>query len=85
MGDDVEAEPDGGRSESSAGDMVETDTVFEVTDRVFDHGMSAVIGFEFDGGPDAVGDERVVCVLGEQRELCAAGYPLDSHLSSEYR
>ena len=45
--------------------------------------MSAVIGFEFDG-PDAVGDVRVVCVLGEQRELCAAGYPLDSHLSSEF-
>ena len=53
--------------------MVQSDTVFEVADDVFDHGMAAVVGFQLDGVAGAVGDQRVVGVVDQQLELGAWG------------
>jgi hypothetical protein len=47
--------------------------LFEVTDDVFDLGVAAVIGLKLEGGAVAVGDERVVVIVAEQRELAARG------------
>ena len=64
--------------------MVEPDTVFEVTDPVFDDGVSAMAGFQFEGVAVAVGHERVIGVLDEQGELRPGG-GLDSATSAPSR
>ena len=65
VGDHVEAKPGGVRSEPPGGEVVETDTVFEVADGVFDDGVAAVIGVKPGGLSGPVRDERVVGVVDE--------------------
>ena len=49
--------------------MVEPDAVLEVTDRVLDLGVTAMAGLELQQLPRAVGDEGVVAIVHEEREL----------------
>ena len=54
--------------------MVEPDAVLEVTDRVLDLGVTAIgvtamAGLELHQLPRAVGDEGVVAIVHEEREL----------------
>ena len=44
---------------------------YEIPDRVLDLGVPAVVGLEREHVTLAVGDERVVVVQGEERELGA--------------
>jgi hypothetical protein len=51
--------------------MVEADTVFEVTDHVFDLGVGGGGRLQLQRGALTVGDEPVVVVIAEQDELGA--------------
>jgi hypothetical protein len=53
------------------GQQVQSDTVFEVADDVFDDGMAAVVGFHVECRARAVGDQAVVGELDKQGELRA--------------
>ena len=57
------------RGEAARGEMVEPDAVLEVTDRVLDLGVTAMVGLELHQLPGAVGDEGVVAIVHEEREL----------------
>ncbi len=59
--------------------MVETDTVFQVTDGVLDLGMASVVGLELHHLAFSVGDEGVVGELDEQRQLAARCGPHPAH------
>ena len=67
--DHLHREPGRVRGEAARGEMVEPDAVLEVTDRVLDLGVTAMAGLELQRLPRAVGDEGVVTVVGEEREL----------------
>ena len=69
VGQDVEAEPGRVGAEATGWQMVESDAVFQVAYGVFDFGVGSVVGFQFDGVTDAVGDERMVGVGGQQGQL----------------
>ena len=69
--DDVEGQPGRVGSEPAGGQVVEADAVLEVTDGVLDLGVAAVVGLQRQRVPVAVGDEAVVVVVAEQRELGA--------------
>jgi hypothetical protein len=56
--------------------VVQADPVLEVADRVLDLGVATMVGLELEGLAVAVGDERVIVVQGEQRELAAPGSAL---------
>ena len=51
------------------GQVIEPDAVLEVTDRVLDLGVATMVGLEFERLTSAVGDERVVAIAREEREL----------------
>ena len=51
------------------GEMVQPDAVLEVSDGIFDLGVAAVVGFQFQGSPLPVGDEAVIAVGGEEGQL----------------
>ena len=52
--------------------MVEAHPVLEVADRVLDLGVAAVVGLEREGLAVAVGDEGVLVVQRQERELAAS-------------
>ena len=56
--------------------MLQSHTVLEVSDGVLDLCVSAMVSFKFQGVALSVGDEGVVAVVGEQRQL-GAGRGLD--------
>ena len=62
--------------EATRGEMVEPDAVLEVANGVLDLGVAAMVGLEVQGVPLTVGDESVIAVVGEQRQL-GAGRGLD--------
>ena len=62
--------------EATRGEMVEPDAVLEVADGVLDLGVAAMVGLEVQGVSVPVGDESVIAVVGEQRQL-GAGRGLD--------
>ena len=45
------------------------DAVLEVSDGVFDLGVAAMVGLQFQGVPVPVGDEAVIAVGGEEGQL----------------
>jgi hypothetical protein len=49
--------------------MVEAHPVLQIADRVLDLGVTAMVGFEDERLPLAVGDERMKVVEGEEGEL----------------
>ena len=51
--------------------MVQSHAVLEVSDRVLDLGVAAMVGLQLQGFPLPVGDEAVIAVAGEQRQLGA--------------
>lgn len=62
-------EPGGVGAESCGWHVVQSDTVFQVADDVFDDGVAAMVGFELERFADPVGDHCMVGVVGEQGEL----------------
>ena len=57
--------------EAPRGEMVQAHAVLEVPDGVFDLGVAAVAGLQFQGLAVPVGDECVIAVGGEQGQLRA--------------
>ena len=55
--------------------MVEPHAVLQVADGVLDLGVAAVVGLQFQGLPVPVGDEGVIAVVGEERQLGATLCP----------
>ena len=51
--------------------MVQPHAVLEVSDGVLDLGVSAMVGLEIQGIPVSIGDEGVIAVVGEERQLGA--------------
>ena len=49
--------------------VVQPDAVFEVTDRVLDLGVTAMVGLQLQQLPGAIGDEGVVTIVRKEREL----------------
>ena len=49
--------------------MVEPDAVLEVANGVLDLGVAPMVGLQFQGCPVPVGDESVIAVVGEERQL----------------
>jgi hypothetical protein len=73
MGDDLDRQPRPVRGKPARRQVVQTDAVLEIRDRVLDLGVAAVIGLEAEHLAIAVGDEGVVVVEDEQGELAARG------------
>ena len=69
MGDNLDGQPSGVGGEAPRGEMVEPDTVLEVSDGVLDLGVAAMVGLQFQGFPVPVGDEAVIAVVGEEGQL----------------
>jgi hypothetical protein len=55
--------------------VLQAHAVLEVTDGGFDLGVATMVGFQLQGVPLAVGDERVVVEDHVQRQLRAWGGP----------
>ena len=53
--------------------MVQGHAVLQVPDGVLDLGVATMVGLELEGVPVTVGDEGVVVIQREQRELAARG------------
>ena len=49
--------------------MVEPDAVLEVANGVLDLGVAAMVGLKVQGISIPVGDESVIAVVGEERQL----------------
>src|ERR1019366_4746929 len=64
VGDDVECEPGGVRTEAPGRHVVQADTVFQFSDRVFYHGVAAMVGLQEQHVAGTVGDKAVVGVVG---------------------
>ena len=57
--------------ETARGEMVEPDAVLEVANGVLDLGVAAIVGLKVQGISVPVGDESVIAVVGEERQLGA--------------
>ena len=55
--------------EATRGEMVEPDAVLQVANGVLDLGVAAMVGLQRQGISIPVGDESVIAVVGEQRQL----------------
>jgi hypothetical protein len=60
--------------EATGWQMIQSDTVFQVPDGVFDHCVAAVVSFEFDGVAVAVGQEAVIRVVDQQGLTAIPGW-----------
>jgi len=59
VSDDIEHEPGAVGRELARGQVVEADTVFQVTDHVLELGVAAVVHVQREQLPFSVGDEGV--------------------------
>ena len=75
VGHDLDGQPGGVGGEAARGEIVESHAVLEVADGVLDLGVAAMAGLQFQGVARAVGDEGVIAVVGEQRQLGATLCP----------
>ncbi len=57
--------------EVARGTVLKARALLQVTDREFDDGVTTVVGVEEDGVTDAVGDEGVVAIVGEEGRVGA--------------
>ena len=67
--------PGGVGGETARGEVVQPNAVLEVSNGILDLGVAAMVGFQFQGLPVPVGDEAVIAVAGEQRQLGAGRGP----------
>ena len=56
--------------------MIESHAVLEVSDGIFDLGVAAMVGLQFQGIPVPVGDEAVIAVGGEEGQRRRTGSSL---------
>ena len=73
MGHHLDRQPGSIGGEAAGGEMVEPDTVLEVSDGVLDLGVAAMVGLQFQGLSVPVGDEGVIAVAGEEGQLGTGG------------
>ena len=66
VGHHLHRQPGGVGSETPRGEMVQPYAVLEVSYGVFDLGVAAMVGLQFQGVPVPVGDEAVIAVGGER-------------------
>ena len=87
MSHDLYCQPGSVGGEAPRGEMVESHAVLEVPDGVLDLGVAAMVGLQFQGVSLPVGDEGVIAVFGEQRQLGAGGgaSPAGRRASPEWR
>ena len=69
--------------EAARGEVIEPDAVLQVADGVLDLGVAAMVGLEVQGIALPVGDESVIAVVGEERQL-GAGRGLDPAYDEPY-
>ena len=69
MGDDLDSQPGGIGGETTRWQVVESHTIFQVAYSILDHGVAAMVSFQVQGVALTVGDEGVIAVVGEQRQL----------------
>ena len=69
VGDDLYSQPGGVGGEASRREMVEPHAVLEVADGVLDLGVAAMVGLQIQGVALTVGDEGVIAIVGEERQL----------------
>ena len=81
----LHGQPSGVGGKAPRGQMVQSHTVLQVADGVLDLGVSAMVGFQFQGVPVPVGDEAVIAVAGEQRQLRAGRGPDPSDYEAHRR
>jgi hypothetical protein len=79
MGDDLDRQPRPVGREFAGRQVIERRAVLELPDRVLDLGVAAVVSLELEHLAVAIGDEGVVVVQDEGRELRARrrSYPAD--------
>ena len=68
-GQALDGQPGGVGGEAARGEMVQPHAVLEVSDGVLDLGVAAMVGLKCQGFPLPVGDEGVIAVVGEERQL----------------
>ena len=71
VGHHLYGHPGGIGGEAARWEMVESDAVLEVADSGLDHCVAAMVGLQLQGIPVAVGDQGVIAVVGEERQLRA--------------
>ena len=57
--------------EAARGEVIEPHAVFQVADGVLDLGVAAMVGLQIQGVALPFGDEGVIAIVGEQRQLGA--------------
>ncbi len=67
----LHSQPSGVGGETAGREMVETHAVLEVAYGIIDLGVAAMVGLQFQGVAVPVGDESVIAVVGEERQLGA--------------
>ena len=75
VGHDLYRQPGSIGREAPRGEMIEPNAVLETPDGILYLGVAAVVGLQFQGLAVSVGDEGVIAVFGEQRQLRAGGGP----------
>jgi hypothetical protein len=73
MGDHLDRQPGSVGRELPGWQVVEPDPVLEVADGVLDLGVAPVVGLEGEGLAVTVGNEGVLVIEDQQRELAARG------------
>ena len=68
-GQALHRQPGGVGGETARGEMVQPDTVLEVSDGILDLSVAAMVGLQFQGFPVPVGDETVIAVVDEEGQL----------------
>ena len=71
----LHCQPGGVGGKAPRGQVVQSHAVLEVADGVLDLGVSAMVGLQLEGVSLAVGDEGVIAVVGEKRQLGAGCGP----------
>ena len=74
-GQALDGQPSGVSWEASRGEMIEPHAVLQVADGVLDLGVAAMVGLKVQGLALSIGDEGVIAVAGEQRQLGATLCP----------
>ena len=67
----LDGQPGAVGGEASRGQVVEPHAVLQVADGVLNLSVAAVVSFQFQGVTLPVGDEGVIAVIGEERQLGA--------------
>ena len=69
MGHHLHRQPGAVGGEAARRQMVQPHAVLEVSDRILDLGVAAMVGLQFQGVAVSVGDETVIAVVDEEGQL----------------